>query len=158
MARRSELVALRAEDLSLSPHGSFQILIRRSKNDPYGNGRLGFISPSTHHLLIDWLQSANIKGGFIFRGLQGQTLRSDPLHDYSVCRILKRCAEDAGLPAEIVRKLSGHSMRVGSAQDLMAAGHGILPIMSAGGWKSINVVARYVEHVSSSKIFEKQNQ
>jgi hypothetical protein len=37
-------------------------------------------------------------------------------------------------------------MRVGAAQDLMADGLGILPIMQAGGWKSTNVLGRYVEH------------
>ena len=37
-------------------------------------------------------------------------------------------------------------MRVGAAQDLMADGLGILPIMQAGGWKSMNVISRYVEH------------
>ncbi len=36
-------------------------------------------------------------------------------------------------------------MRVGAAQDLMSAGRDILTIMRAGGWKSFNVVARYVE-------------
>jgi hypothetical protein len=29
----------------------------------------------------------------------------------------------------------------------MADGLGILPIMQAGGWKSMNVLGRYVEHV-----------
>jgi hypothetical protein len=46
----------------------------------------------------------------------------------------------------VVADLSGHSMRVGAAQDLMADGLGILPIMQAGGWKSTNVLGRYVEH------------
>jgi hypothetical protein len=36
-------------------------------------------------------------------------------------------------------------MRVGAAQDLMADGLDILPIMQAGGWKSTNVIGRYVE-------------
>ena len=37
-------------------------------------------------------------------------------------------------------------MRVGAALDLMADGLGILPIKQAGGWKSTNVIGRYVEH------------
>ncbi|WP_420875755.1 hypothetical protein [Prosthecomicrobium hirschii] len=49
-------------------------------------------------------------------------------------------------PAE-AEALSGHSMRVGAAQDMMAAGMGLLPIMKCGGWKSANVVARYVQEV-----------
>jgi hypothetical protein len=46
----------------------------------------------------------------------------------------------------VVADLSGHSMRVGAAQDLMADGVGILPIMQASGWKSMNVIGRYVKH------------
>jgi integrase/recombinase XerD len=39
-------------------------------------------------------------------------------------------------------------MRVGAAQDLAAKGRDIIQIMRAGGWKSTNVVGRYVEHAS----------
>ncbi|MGA2496057.1 MAG: hypothetical protein ABSF67_24570 [Roseiarcus sp.] len=46
----------------------------------------------------------------------------------------------------MVAEFSGHSMRVGAAQDLMACGTGLLPIMTAGGWKSMNVIGRYVEN------------
>lgn len=67
------------------------------------------------------------------------------LHPYFVNRILKEAAEKADLPASLVRKLSGHSMRVGAAQDLIASGLDILPIMQAGGWKTMDVVGRYVE-------------
>jgi hypothetical protein len=48
----------------------------------------------------------------------------------------------------LVRQLSGHSMRVGAAQDMMASGIGILPIMQAGGWRSMNIVERYVQNAS----------
>lgn len=36
-------------------------------------------------------------------------------------------------------------MRVGAAQDLLCAGHDIGAIMRAGGWKSIEVLGRYLE-------------
>ena len=48
--------------------------------------------------------------------------------------------------------LSGHSMRIGAAQDMMAAGIDHIAIMHAGGWKSINVLARYVENASVGHI------
>ena len=44
-----------------------------------------------------------------------------------------------------VDAFSGHSMRVGAAQDLLCAGHDTAAIMRAGGWKSINVLGRYLE-------------
>ena len=40
---------------------------------------------------------------------------------------------------------SGHSMRVGAAQDLLARGFDIAAIMRAGGWKSVDTVSRYLE-------------
>jgi hypothetical protein len=59
---------------------------------------------------------------------------------------LKEAGKSAGLALKVVADLSGHSMRVGAAQNLMAEGVGILPIMTAGGWKSVNVIGRYVEN------------
>src|SRR6056297_4157471 len=44
LARRSELVALRNEDLSWRSDGTLRVLIRRSKSDPYGEGRIAFTS------------------------------------------------------------------------------------------------------------------
>jgi hypothetical protein len=39
-----------------------------------------------------------------------------------------------------------HAQNAPSPEDLMAGGVGILPIMQAGGWKSMNVLGRYVQH------------
>ena len=52
---------------------------------------------------------------------------------------------------QCVAELSGHSMRVGGAQDLMMSGHDTLMIMTAGGWKNVEVVARYVEKAAVSR-------
>ncbi len=38
-----------------------------------------------------------------------------------------------------------HSLRVDAAQDLLCAGFDTAAIMRAGGWKSINVLGRYLE-------------
>jgi site-specific recombinase XerD len=147
LCRRAELVSLRREDLSPLENGAMSILVRRAKNDPFGDGRYGFLTPPTARLLLDWLDAAGIKQGFLFRRITRHWIGPGALHPYSVNRILKEAAKKAGLAPEVVADLSGHSMRVGAAQDLMADGLGILPIMQAGGWKSMNVLGRYVEHV-----------
>ncbi|PLK22557.1 hypothetical protein C0V72_14315 [Porphyrobacter sp. TH134] len=41
--------------------------------------------------------------------------------------------------------VSGHSMRVGAARDLLKRGFDTAAIMRVGGWKSMNVLARYLE-------------
>ncbi len=60
----------------------------------------------------------------------------------------KRRAKAAGVdPAG----LSGHSSRVGAAQDLVAADLGIAEVMQAGGWKTPTMVARYTEHLAARR-------
>ena len=55
----------------------------------------------------------------------------------------KRCCEPT-----IACAFSGHSMRVGAAQDLLKRGIDTAGIMRAGGWKSVNVLARYLENAN----------
>ncbi len=52
--------------------------------------------------------------------------------------------------------LSGHSMRVGAAQDMMIAGLDHIAIMQAGGWKTIDVVARYVENAAAQNLHQRR--
>ncbi len=146
LCRRSELVSLRIEDMAPLEGGAMSILVRRAKNDPFGDGRYGYLTAQTVKTLEKWLDAAPVKGGWLFRKISGQTIGANALHPYTVNRIIKGAASAAGLENEIVRNLSGHSMRVGAAQDLMLDGEGLLSIMRAGGWKSMNIVGRYVEH------------
>lgn len=47
LTRRSELVALRVRDLEEREDGTLRVLIRRAKNDPFGEGRIAFTSAHT---------------------------------------------------------------------------------------------------------------
>ena len=78
--------------------------------------------------------------------MSGRRIGANALHPYTVNMIIKGTADAARLDRRIIQRSSDHSMRVGAAQDLMADGVGLLPIMRAGGWKSMNIIARYVEH------------
>jgi hypothetical protein len=64
----------------------------------------------------------------------------------TVKRVIKTAAKRIGLSPEDVAQFSGHSMRVGAAQDLLKIGFDTAAIMRSGGWKSVNVLARYLEH------------
>ena len=64
-----------------------------------------------------------------------------------VPRIFKKMAERAGLPETVVQGLSGHSARVGAAQDMIAAGIELPAILQAGRWNSIAMVNRYGERL-----------
>ena len=152
LCRRSELVSLRIIDLSRLDGGAASILIRRAKNDPFGDGRFGHLSPQTVTLLDTWLQGAGISSEWMFRSVHGKKIGSEALNPFTVNRVIKASATNAGIASETVRNLSGHSMRVGAAQDMMTRGFGILPIMKAGGWRSMNVVGRYVENAEFEQL------
>lgn len=47
-------------------------------------------------------------------------------------------------------------MRIGAAQDMLVAGFDSFAIMQAGGWKSANVVLRYVENASTKELHERR--
>ena len=61
-----------------------------------------------------------------------------------VCRerppIVKRRAADAGIEGRV----SGHSLRVGSAQSLRDAGATVTELMDAGRWSRVETMAGYV--------------
>lgn len=55
LSRRSELVALKTDDIEYRPDGTLQVIVRRSKADPFGQGRLAFTSRATAARIADWL-------------------------------------------------------------------------------------------------------
>jgi site-specific recombinase XerC len=55
LARRSEITALRGEDVSWRRDGTLAVILRRSKTDQFGRGRIAFTSSRSADLLNDWL-------------------------------------------------------------------------------------------------------
>ena len=52
-------------------------------------------------------------------------------------RVYIRLAMDAKLPKEIITYISGHSMRVGAAQDLLKSGASMSVIMNRGAGQKL---------------------
>ncbi|MGJ8561890.1 MAG: tyrosine-type recombinase/integrase [Litorimonas sp.] len=55
VTRRSELVALTTDDIEIREDGTLRVLIRRSKSDPFGQGRIAFTSQKTARYVDNWL-------------------------------------------------------------------------------------------------------
>ncbi|GAB5428278.1 MAG: hypothetical protein Devi2KO_17370 [Devosia indica] len=147
LCRRAELVALRAEDLAGNERGNYSILVRRAKNDQTGQGRIARLSSETSALVRRWLGKTGFKQGPLLRPVyQGQLLQRY-LEPVTISRVLKKLAERAHAAVSTEQNVSGHSLRVGTAQQLTLNGHDVLQIMRAGGWRSMAVVARYIENV-----------
>jgi integrase/recombinase XerD len=97
-------------------------------------------------LLEDWLEYRGIHIAPLFCPIyQGKAINRE-LTDMVVRRLIRESAQKAGFDRSIALAFSGHSMRVGAAQDLLSAGHDTAAIMRAGGWKSVDVLARYLEY------------
>jgi integrase/recombinase XerD len=146
LTRRSELVALMTGDIELRGDGTLRAIIRRSKTDPFGMGRIGFTSRRSAELVGEWLAWRGDRIDPLFCGIyQGKPINRS-LETTKVKLIIKEAVAAAGLPPEEVAAFSGHSLRVGAAQDLLCAGFDTAAIMRAGGWKSVNVLGRYLEY------------
>ena len=116
LARRSEVVALRHEDVQFADDGSATVLVQRSKTDTAGEGAVLWLSPRTTAALKAWLDGAGIATGALFRSVGKGGAVGGALDAGDVSRRFKVMAERASIDASLI---SGHSARVGMAQDLV---------------------------------------
>jgi integrase len=149
--RRSELAALRVEDLETTPDGLI-VRLGRSKTDQEGEGRpvaLPFGSnPQTCPVraLRGWLEQVGIAAGPVFRSIDRfGRVSVKGLHADSVGYLVKRAAGRAGL--ETV-DYAGHSLRAGLATQAAMNGAGELAIMKQTGHRSLATVRKYIREGS----------
>lgn len=145
LARRSELAALMTDDLEQCSNGTLRLMIRRSKTDRFGMDRLAFTSKRTARLMDEWLEWRGPHIEPLFCGIyQGKALNRAIRLD-CVKVVVKSAARNYGLSLIEAETFSAHSLREGAAQDLLRNGHDTAVIMRAGGWKSIDVLAHYLQ-------------
>jgi len=147
MRRRSELVSLRVEDLERNHDGLITIHLRKSKTDQEGTGQWIHLGKAATAALEKWLDTSGIQAGYILRGISPTSEIQDDLSSGQIGRIFKCLAKKAGLSSDAIQGVSGHSMRVGGAQDLLIKGASLPQIMVKGGWVKTDTVMRYVERV-----------
>jgi site-specific recombinase XerD len=148
LLRRSEIISLYIEDLMPIDHPQYyaKILLRKSKTDPFKEGRWLYLSEESYQAAQAWLEQSNLTSGYLFRGMRKGLHMTEQLHGGQVNKILKKRAKQAGLDDEVIKKISGHSIRVGAAQDLCLAGKTLPQIMAKGRWVKTDTLMRYVEH------------
>ena len=145
--RRSELVALDADDVQVTREG-LVVTIRRSKTDQEGEGRKIGIPYASHvetcpiRSLQDWLEKSGITEGPLFRPINRQgKMAAIRLSAAAVGEIVKRYAAAVGLDAT---EFAGHSLRSGLATSAAVAGASERSIMAQTGHRSVNMVRRYI--------------
>lgn len=145
MTRRPGLIALRNRDITERQDGTLRVLIRRSKAYPFGDGRVASTSQCTATLLKKWLACSEPEIEWLFCPIYQGKVIDRCLKTTTIRRVIKEAAQRCGPRADQATSFGGHSMRVGAAQDLLKRGFDIAAIMRAGGWKSMNALARYLE-------------
>ena len=133
LLRRGETAALRWDDLTIEEDGSGRLMVQRSKTDQTGEGAVLWISPQTIEATERWRKVATTTSSMF------------DLSARSVGRVVTRRAEAVGLQA------SGHSLRVGMAQDLAAAGAGLPELCQAGRWQSPTMAIRYIRSQAADR-------
>jgi integrase len=155
--RRSELVALRYEDMTRF-EGGVELLIRRSKTDQEGAGRTVFIphargSRCPVKALMNWLSMAGVVSGPLFRAINrhDQVVSDSALTPQSVALIVKSSVRMmAGETA--AKNVAGHSLRAGYCTEAATVGLQPYQIREQTGHRSDVTLARYIRPVSKRKI------
>lgn len=153
--RRSEISALTVADIerltSSDGRPYLAVTVQHSKTDQCSQGMLKAIvsgkdkryCPIT--ALDDWLQSAHIVEGAIFRRISktDKLLGLDPLGDKSIAEIIKAAANAARLDKKL--DFSGHSLRSGFVTSAIELGANERQVMNQTGHKSNVVLRGYIQ-------------
>ena len=147
LARSSELVSLQAGDVEFTDAGAVLKLRRRKTST---DSQACYIGHEATEALRNWMTRVGIAEGPVFRSLTRGGRPTDlALDTRDVRRIFKGLASRAKLAH--APGVSGHSVRVGMSQDLIAADVDMAAVMQAGGWSTPRMVARYTARVAATR-------
>ena len=128
MLRRSEAASLTWGDLLEQEDGTGRLIVARSKTDQEGEGAVLFISAVTMEAL---------------RAIRPNEVDdADSLFGLSAEQVGRRISS-AAAAAGLGEGFTGHSARVGMAQDLARSGTELPALMTAGRWQSPTMPAKY---------------
>jgi integrase len=144
--RRSELAALRVEDLRFTNQGLL-VRIIRSKTDPFGEGQevavpfLQSTSLCAVKAVRAYLEASGLKSGPLFRSLTfSRELTDHSIAGVDVANLVKRLARRAHVDGDF----SGHSLRAGFATAAAHARVSLDSIARTTRHKSLAVLMTYV--------------
>jgi site-specific recombinase XerD len=149
LCRRSELVSLQVRDVKINIKDGIEtssILLRKSKTDQDSTGKWLHLSQRAHLALLEWIKELPEGQEMLYCGLNRALDISPQIGAGQINRIYKKIARKAGLNESAIEGISGHSMRVGAAQDLLNSGASMPIIMQRGRWSKTDTVMRYLEH------------
>lgn len=153
--RRSELAALHMSHLELTHDDTYLIRMTRSKTNQAGESRIDKPIRGTAALaLTQWIESAEIDSGYVFRRLDGGRI-GESLTGRSISNMVTRRAKQAGLNGDF----SAHSLRSGFVTEAGAKRVSLGDVMALTEHKSVSSVMRYyrageVAHSQVGNLFD----
>ena len=132
LLRRSEAAALTWGNVEVHPDGSGRLHVARSQTDQSAEGTVLYLGPAAVEALL------------VIRPEEAMIDPAASVFNLSASQIYRR-VRAAAMMARLGEGYSGHSMRVGMAQDLSAAGAELPELMNAGRWASAAMPAKYTE-------------
>lgn len=155
MARSMEIATIKIEDIELRPDGAGVLNIPFSKANKVGKKDFRYLSPETVGFLASYCREAGIelpskrltksaRKAYLFvpcvkGGARRKVVDGKHIDRKTVYKVFKRYSAVVG------KVLSGHSGRVGAAQDMLRDNVTLPAIQKAGGWSSPEMPARYAQ-------------
>ena len=147
LCRRSELVSLQVKDVKINNKNGIEtssILLRKSKTDQDSTGKWLHLSLRAHLALVEWMKELPEGQEMLYCGLNRALDISPRIGAGQINRIYKKIARKAGFDESAIESISGHSMRVGAAQDLLNSGASMPIIMQRGRWSKTRKMLQQV--------------
>ena len=144
--RASELVNVQVEHITFKSDGHGSLLIPFSKSDQFGDGNVQHLGPETVQDLKVWLHEYGIETGYVFLAVGGKGT-GKPMSVQACRNAIKSLAERAGIEGNI----GSHSFRIGSAQELVRQGAGLLEVQQIGRWKDAAMPGLYTRNEKAAQ-------
>lgn len=140
--RRSEIASARFENLKEVGTG-YVYTIPKSKTDQAGEGHSVPVVGRAALLLKNWLETANIRDGYIFRSVtKGGVVQEKRLSDIDVNRIVKKRIKCAGYNE---KNFGAHSLRSGFVTESGRQRKPLGDTMALSGHRSVPTAMKYYQ-------------
>jgi len=164
LLRISELARLRVSDISRAEDGRIILNVSWTKTVVQTGGLVKALSAASSRRLTEWINMAGLQAeseAFLFcpvhRSNQATVISVNPISTPAIETIFAQAWKTAG--SSLYSKANkgrysgwtGHSARVGAAQDMAKNGYAVAQIMQEGTWKKPETLMRYLRNVEAHK-------
>lgn len=161
LLRVSELARLRVSDISRAEDGRIILDVAWTKTIVQTGGLIKALSTLSSQRLTEWISLSGLAAepdAFLFcpvhRSNKAIVATRQPLSTPALEGIFMHAWREAGKAQpkgnkNRYRGWSGHSARVGAAQDMAKQGYAVAQIMQEGTWKKPETLMRYIRNVDA---------